>query len=79
MSKLKVMFVDEAQDLSPLQWKMYDLKSNSDDVYLAGDDDQAIYTWAGVDVNRFIKEPAKEEFYLNQDVYLKRFKNFLLW
>ena len=59
--RLKVMFVDEAQDLSPLQWKMYDLlKSNSDDVYLAGDDDQAIYTWAGADVNRFIKEPAKE-------------------
>ena len=59
--KFKVIFVDEAQDLSPLQWKMYDLlNSNSDDVYLAGDDDQAIYTWAGADVNRFINEPAKE-------------------
>ena len=59
--RFKVMFVDEAQDLSPLQWKMYDLlKSNSDDVYLAGDDDQAIYTWAGADVKRFIEEPAKE-------------------
>ena len=30
------------------------------DMYLAGDDDQAIYAWAGADVDRFIKEPATE-------------------
>ena len=59
--KFKVVFIDEAQDLSPIQWMMYDiLKSNSEDVYLAGDDDQAIYAWAGADVDRFIQEPAKE-------------------
>ena len=29
-------------------------------MYLAGDDDQAIFAWAGADVNRFIKEPANE-------------------
>ena len=57
-----VIFIDEAQDLSPLQWKLYDkLKKNSKDVYLAGDDDQAIFAWAGADVERFIKEPAKEK------------------
>ena len=57
-----VVFIDEAQDLSPLQWKLYDkLKENSKDVYLAGDDDQAIFAWAGADVERFIKEPAKEK------------------
>ena len=57
-----VIFIDEAQDLSPLQWKLYDkLKENSKDVYLAGDDDQAIFAWAGADVERFIKEPAKEK------------------
>ena len=39
-----VVFIDEAQDLSPLQWKLYDkLKEKSKDVYLAGDDDQAIF------------------------------------
>ena len=35
---------------------MFDiLKSNTKDMYLAGDDDQAIYAWAGADVDRFIK------------------------
>ena len=53
--------VDEAQDLSPIQWKMYDiLKKNSKHIILAGDDDQAIYGWAGADVARFQSEPAKD-------------------
>jgi len=57
-----VIFIDEAQDLSPIQWKMYDLlKKNSKIVILAGDDDQAIYGWAGADVKRFQNEPAKEK------------------
>jgi superfamily I DNA/RNA helicase len=56
-----VVFIDEAQDLSPLQWKLYDiLKAKTKDIYLAGDDDQAIFEWAGADVKRFIQEPAKE-------------------
>ena len=56
-----VVFIDEAQDLSPIQWQMFDiLKSNTKDMYLAGDDDQAIYAWAGADVDRFIQEPATE-------------------
>ena len=59
--KYDVIFVDEAQDLSPIQWKMYDiLKKNSKHVILAGDDDQAIYGWAGADVQRFQEEPAKD-------------------
>ena len=60
--ELDVVFIDEAQDLSPIQWKLYDiLKSKSKNIYLAGDDDQAIYGWAGADVDRFIQEPAKEK------------------
>ena len=59
--KYDVVFVDEAQDLSPIQWKMYDiLKKNSKYVILAGDDDQAIYGWAGADVKRFQDEEAKD-------------------
>ncbi len=60
--KFDVIFIDEAQDLSPLQWMLYDvLKNYTKDIYLAGDDDQAIFAWAGADVDRFITEPAKEK------------------
>ena len=62
-----VVFIDEAQDLSPIQWKMFDiLKEKSKDIYLAGDDDQAIYTWAGADVDRFIDESCDNEIILDQ-------------
>ena len=56
-----VIFIDEAQDLSPIQWKMFDVfKEKAEDIYLAGDDDQAIFAWAGADVKRFLNEPAEE-------------------
>ena len=59
--KFDVVFIDEAQDLSPIQWKMFEeLKKNTKHMILAGDDDQAIYAWAGADVKRFQNEPAKE-------------------
>jgi len=52
---LKLLIVDEAQDLTPLQWEMVDhMKANAENVVYAGDDDQAIHRWTGVDVNRFI-------------------------
>ena len=57
----EVIFVDEAQDLSLLQWDMIKLlQQNSKDVYIAGDDDQAIFGWAGADVDSFIKFDAIE-------------------
>lgn len=44
------LYVDEAQDLSPLQWLVINkISERIDNVVLAGDDDQAIYTWAGAD------------------------------
>lgn len=50
------LFIDEAQDLSAMQWKMaHDLEQVARVVYIAGDDDQAIFTWAGADVNHFMK------------------------
>lgn len=46
----EVVFVDEAQDLSPLQWAVVDKICNrAHEVHIAGDDDQAIYTWSGAD------------------------------
>jgi len=53
---LDVMFVDEAQDLSPLQWAVVrKLAEKAKKIYVAGDDDQAIYRWAGADVEYLIK------------------------
>ena len=52
---VNVMIIDEAQDLSALQWKVVELMmSNCRDVYIAGDDDQAIYKWSGADVQHFL-------------------------
>ena len=57
----KVVFIDEAQDLSPLQWEMVKvLQEHSSNVYVAGDDDQAIFGWAGADVKSFINFEAVE-------------------
>ena len=52
---VKVAFIDEAQDLSTLQWEMvWRLVANAERVYIAGDDDQSIYRWAGADVDKFL-------------------------
>jgi len=53
--KFDVVFIDEAQDLSLMQWDMAKIIwDKSTDNYIAGDDDQAIFKWAGADVNSFI-------------------------
>lgn len=55
-------FLDEAQDLSPLQWDIaHILDGKSKRMYVAGDDDQAIYRWAGADVDHFINLPGGSE------------------
>lgn len=53
--KLKLLIVDEAQDLTPLQWAVVRrLQENAQHTIFAGDDDQAIHAWAGVDVKLFL-------------------------
>jgi len=50
-----VCFLDEAQDLSPMQWDIAHLiEDKTQQMYCAGDDDQAIYKWAGADVDHFL-------------------------
>lgn len=52
---LDLLIVDEAQDLTPLQWEMVKtISSNAKKVLYAGDDDQAIHRWTGVDVRLFL-------------------------
>jgi superfamily I DNA/RNA helicase len=56
LPSFKCLIVDEAQDLSKLQWEIINkLATNMDVSYAAGDDDQAIYKWAGADVGSFIR------------------------
>tara|TARA_R100001086_G_scaffold224161_1_gene142028 strand:- start:186 stop:1694 length:1509 start_codon:yes stop_codon:yes gene_type:complete len=53
--QLDIVFVDEAQDLTTKQWKVIEKISQTCKMrYIAGDDDQAIYKWAGADVRKFL-------------------------
>lgn len=53
---LEVVFVDESQDLSMLQWRVVErLTRNARRLVVAGDDDQAIYRWAGAAVEHFVQ------------------------
>ena len=52
---IDVAIIDEAQDMSALQWRAVWLAvGNAARVYTAGDDDQAIYEWSGADVAQFL-------------------------
>jgi len=58
--RLEVLIIDEAQDLSALQWEMVTLLIHkAQHVFIAGDDDQAIYRWAGADVDKFLQLNGK--------------------
>lgn len=51
-----VVLVDEAQDLSRLQWRaLWRFASKARRVYIAGDDDQAIFIWAGADPDALLE------------------------
>ena len=70
---LDVLFVDEAQDLSWLQWKVIrKLGSNAERRYIAGDDDQAIFIWAGASATLFNTESADEVVVLPQSYRIAR-------
>ena len=52
---LDAVFLDEAQDLSPLQWDMFfHIEDQCERSYIAGDDDQTIYGFQGADPSIFI-------------------------
>lgn len=73
--RVKLMFVDEAQDLTPLQWKVIEkMAGGADKIYIAGDDDQGIYGWNGADVDKFIglkgeRIVLEKSYRLNEKVY----------
>jgi DNA helicase-2/ATP-dependent DNA helicase PcrA len=51
------LFVDEAQDLTPLMWKIItEWSKKAGVVIIAGDDDQSIYTFKGADASFFLAQ-----------------------
>ena len=59
---LDALFVDEAQDLSTLQWAMVNvLRKTPKFQIFTGDDDQAIMGFQGADVKAFLTATEKKE------------------
>lgn len=59
---VRVAIIDEAQDLTQAQWRMVEWAfEDAERVYVGGDDDQAIYRWAGADVEYFLNLPGAKE------------------
>lgn len=59
------LFVDESQDLSYWQWKVVDkLMSNCKEVYIVLDDCQAIFDWAGANVDIILNKKEFEDIVL---------------
>ncbi len=63
---LPVIIIDEAQDLSMLQWYAVILLAKSTKhIYIASDDDQAIFKWAGAIPEMLMRTPGNKKV-LNQ-------------
>jgi DNA helicase II / ATP-dependent DNA helicase PcrA len=59
--QLDELMIDESQDLSWMQWQVVQrLMEEFPKTAIAGDDDQAIYRWAGADVDHFIDMTGAE-------------------
>jgi len=58
--KYKVIFVDEAQDLSSLQWRVIKtLSSSADKIVVVGDPRQSLFIWVGADRHGMMKYEAE--------------------
>lgn len=70
---VEIAIIDEAQDLTPQQWAFCEeLFHFCREWWIAGDDDQAIYAWAGADVRRFLDLKVDEEIVLPKSYRLPR-------
>lgn len=65
-----VVLLDEGQDCSPLQWRAFEsVARRAERVYVAGDDDQAIFEWSGADphgMNTFAENTNSDHRVLDQ-------------
>lgn len=66
--QLRLLCVDEVQDLSTIQWEIVlEIAKSARKSYFAGDDDQCIFNFAGADVDKMIS--------LQDQVQIKRLEN----
>jgi len=57
---IAIFIIDEAQDLSPLQWKVIDEMAKwAYHIIISGDDDQAVFYWGGADPQGMVKFEKK--------------------
>lgn len=71
--KYDAVIIDEAQDLTRLQWRVAErLYANASTVYAVGDDDQNVYSFLGVDVGHFITWPCDATRVLDHSYRLPR-------
>jgi superfamily I DNA/RNA helicase len=74
---VKVAFIDEAQDLTPIQWEVCQIAfSICEKIYIAGDDYQSLFTYAGATPKTFINLAKKykavkleKSYRLSEEVY----------
>ena len=68
-----VLMIDEAQDCNRLEWLIINkLIAVSKNIYIAGDDDQAIYRFKGGDVKTFLKYPFDKKTVLKKSPRLNK-------
>ena len=68
-----VLMIDEAQDFNRLEWLVVNkLVAVSKNIYIAGDDDQAIYRFKGGDVKTFLKYPFDKKTVLKKSPRLNK-------
>ncbi|GAG17102.1 unnamed protein product, partial [marine sediment metagenome] len=60
--RYKYIFVDEYQDINPVQQAILDLLSCEDNVFVVGDVKQSIYAWRGAEPEIFLErlKPARQ-------------------
>lgn len=66
LTGVRVAAIDEAQDLTHVQWlAVRRAFQDVERLYIVGDDDQAIYKWAGADIDTFLNLNDEPEILLN--------------
>lgn len=66
--KLNYIMVDEAQDISRVQWRLVELLAQgTGNLFIVGDPDQAIYEWRGANPALFVNFSSHKDIILNRN------------